>query len=59
MPLYEYRCRQCHRVFELVRRINDIDDGLQCPNCHSEAIERLLSTFSAGACGSSGARGFT
>jgi putative FmdB family regulatory protein len=59
MPLYEYRCRVCHRVFELLRRINDADDGLECPDCHSEAVERLLSTFSAAGCGISGSRGFT
>lgn len=58
MPLYEYQCRSCGKIFELLRWINDADRDLECPGCHSKKVDRQLSTFSAGSCGS-GSRGFT
>jgi putative FmdB family regulatory protein len=59
MPLYEYQCRRCGKAFEMLRRIKDADNDLECPNCHSHKVERQLSTFAAGGCGRSGSRGFT
>ena len=59
MPMYEYRCRTCGKMFEMLRRMQDADTGTLCPECESEEVERLLSAFAAGGCGSSGARGFT
>jgi len=56
MPLYEYHCQQCGTTFEVLRRMQDADRDLTCPECRSEAVERLLSTFSSGGCGSSGSR---
>lgn len=58
MPLYEYQCQRCGKTFEMLRRISDADCDLECPACHSKKVERQLSTFSAGACGS-GKHGFT
>ena len=57
MPLYEYRCRSCGNTFERLRRMKDADSDLECPRCHSDRVERLLSTFAAAGCG--GSRGFT
>jgi putative FmdB family regulatory protein len=64
MPIYEYRCRSCKKRFEQLRRMADADRDLVCPECRSEEVERLLSTFSSagggsdsgggGGCGSSG-----
>ncbi len=59
MPLYEYRCSGCGKVFEQLRRMQDADQGVICPACESELVERLLSTFSSrmggglGPCGQS------
>ena len=42
MPIYEYECRACRHQFELLVR----DPGPQaCPACHSDDLERLLSSF--------------
>jgi putative FmdB family regulatory protein len=40
MPMYEYACRDCEHVFEAL-----IFDGekVDCPECHSRKLERLLS----------------
>ncbi len=59
MPLYEYRCGNCGRTFEKIRRIADADRAMQCPHCESEATERLLSSFATGGCGGGGNSPFT
>ena len=59
MPMYEYRCRKCGERFEMLRRMADADDGLACPECRSDEVDRLLSAFSSGGCGSSGSGRFT
>ncbi len=48
MPLYEYRCSGCGRVFEQLRRMQDADAEIACPNCESGEVQRLLSTFATG-----------
>ncbi len=59
MPLYEYHCRKCGQTFELLRRMQDEDEGLKCPHCRSAKVERQFSSFAAGRCGSSGSGNFT
>lgn len=62
MPMYEYRCRECGRAFEMLRRMSDSDRDLKCPSCDSEQVERQISacavSFGSAAgssgCGSSG-----
>lgn len=45
MPIYEYRCRQCHGHFQkLVQGFSD-PLGLQCPRCASLDLDRLVSRF--------------
>jgi len=38
----------------MLRRMSDADRDLKCPECQCEEVERLLSTFTAGGCKSSG-----
>ena len=59
MPLYEFQCCECGKTFELLRRIKDADEDVECPKCHSTKVERQLSTFATGVCGASSSRGFT
>ena len=59
MPMYEYRCPKCGKRFEMLRRMQDADRDVECPDCRSAGVERLLSTFSSGGCGSSGSGRFT
>lgn len=61
MPLYDYHCQTCGKTFELLRRRQDVDRNPQCPDCHSNQVERLLSTFNSVnsvACRPSGASRF-
>ena len=58
MPIYEYRCRECGKSFEMLRSMKEADKDLECPACHSRQVERQLSSFSSGgACGPAGRRG--
>ena len=51
MPLYEYVCSDCEAGFEkLVRRFGD---DVDCPSCHSSAVDRQLSVFAVGSAPSS------
>ena len=62
MPLYEYHCTECGQRFELLRRFQDADRDVVCPQCQSQQVERQISSFLsrlglASNCGSGG--GFT
>ena len=57
MPLYEYRCATCGSRFEVLRRVGQGAEGLACPQCGREEVEKEFSTFagSVAAGGSGGA----
>ena len=44
MPLYDYQCEVCGKVFEVRATIRQKEAGLtpECPNCHSEETEALI-----------------
>jgi putative FmdB family regulatory protein len=50
MPIYEFRCLKCNKVFELLK-LKKEDESLmmKCPKCGSPEIERVLSTINIGA----------
>jgi putative FmdB family regulatory protein len=58
MPLYEFKCLKCEHFFEILV-MNDKDQiEMKCPQCKSEAFERVLSTTSyAMGSGSGGSKG--
>jgi len=47
MPLYEYRCGACGALFERLRRMQEADQELVCPQCASSHVKRQLSTFAS------------
>jgi putative FmdB family regulatory protein len=53
VPLYEYRCATCGRRFEVLRRVGQGSEGLACPECGRENVEKEFSTF-AGSVASAG-----
>lgn len=44
MPVYEYECKECEKVFEVQQRIAD-EPLKQCPNCDGE-VKKLMSMSS-------------
>ncbi|MCZ2079158.1 MAG: zinc ribbon domain-containing protein [Bryobacterales bacterium] len=55
--MYEYRCHDCGKAFEQLRRMQEADRDLNCPECGSRQVERQLSSFATGGCGPSGGGG--
>lgn len=43
MPMYEYGCAECATRFDLLRRMDQDDTGILCPQCGSEHVHRKLS----------------
>lgn len=40
MPIYDYRCKDCNKAFELLVRSTTV---LACPECGSLQLEKLVS----------------
>lgn len=47
MPLYEYRCQSCQRVFESYRRLSEEKGEEACPVCGGRAPKVGISLFRA------------
>ncbi len=45
MPTYEYRCQACSHEMEAFHSIKDAPLK-ECPACHAEKLERLISATS-------------
>jgi putative FmdB family regulatory protein len=45
MPLYEYRCEACGRIFEVLQRVGAGAEGLVCPECGKARLSREASGF--------------
>ncbi|RLC32333.1 MAG: zinc ribbon domain-containing protein [Deltaproteobacteria bacterium] len=46
MPIYEFRCKKCGRVFEYLVFKSD-EPHAPCPSCGADDAERIMSTFSS------------
>ncbi len=54
MPIYEYACARCGKIFEdLVVQKSDAD-AVRCPQCGSQKVERQMSRPAASRTGGSG-----
>ncbi len=55
MPIYEYRCQKCEKVFEKYQKLDESGDSLKCPYCGEAKPEKILSSFSSSSssCGNS------
>jgi putative FmdB family regulatory protein len=60
MPIYEYRCDDCSRRFELLTSYAEREGAHPCPSCESVRTRLLVSSFAAiGGPGAELADGFT
>ena len=51
MPLYEYHCGDCGSRFEVLQRVGQGPEGLECPTCGKDDIEKEYSTFAGSVAG--------
>lgn len=61
MPIYEYKCSECKKVFEAYKRITEEREHEVCPFCEGEGAKIGFSLFRTklsgrdkGACGPKG-----
>jgi len=54
MPIYEFQCKKCGKVFEQLMFPSDPEEIAVCPACGDHDTCRLLSSFSCGSSGSGG-----
>ena len=47
MPIYEYRCRDCDHRFEILQRMGQGSEGLACPRCGADQLQKQYSTFAS------------
>ncbi len=52
MPIYEYECKKCGKIFEVYQRLSEKGDDIKCPVCGTEKPVKRVSSFSS--CGSGG-----
>jgi putative FmdB family regulatory protein len=45
MPIYEFYCRHCHRVFNFLSRAVDTEKTPACPRCGDAGLTRRASAF--------------
>lgn len=45
MPIYEFYCPDCHRVFNFLSRSVDTAKSPACPRCHAGNLRRRASAF--------------
>ncbi len=55
MPLYDYQCKECGEVFELIVRFSEANQIQICPKCESKNTQRKLSVVASFTVSSSGA----
>lgn len=46
MPIYEYGCKKCGKVVELLQKMGAKEAGVACPDCGADALAKQLSVTS-------------
>jgi putative FmdB family regulatory protein len=54
MPIYEFVCNQCGKIFEELIFPSDPQTGFLCPSCGDSDTCKLMSSFSCGQATSGG-----
>ncbi|MEW6702448.1 MAG: zinc ribbon domain-containing protein [Bacteroidota bacterium] len=47
MPIFEYKCGDCNKKFEVLHRSSANLEEVICPDCQSKNHKKLFSSFSA------------
>ena len=43
MPIYDYRCEECGKVYDVFHKVKEVEEDIVCPGCESKKHTRLLS----------------
>ncbi len=47
MPIYEYECKECGKVFSKLVSISTADNEIKCPVCGSDETSKKFSAFAS------------
>lgn len=45
MPMYEFFCRECNRIYTFYSRTINTEKTPPCPKCNRPDLERMISPF--------------
>jgi putative FmdB family regulatory protein len=48
MPIFEYECKKCSKVFEIFHMASTKEEAVICPFCQSTEYKRLISASNIG-----------
>jgi putative FmdB family regulatory protein len=48
MPVFEYQCKKCSKVFEILHLTLTKEESITCPFCQSTEYKRLISASNIG-----------
>jgi len=51
MPIYEYKCKKCEKQF--AKLVFNQDTKIECPECESDEVDKMMSTISSNSGGGS------
>jgi putative FmdB family regulatory protein len=43
MPIYDYRCDDCAKTYDIYHKVREVEEDVVCPHCSSTRHTRLLS----------------
>jgi putative FmdB family regulatory protein len=43
MPIYEYVCKDCDKIFEALRPMSQADEPIACAHCGKKHTKRMIS----------------
>lgn len=46
MPIFEYKCSNCNKKFEVLHKSVYNSEKIECPECQSINVKKLISAFS-------------
>jgi putative FmdB family regulatory protein len=49
VPVYQYRCKACGKVFEITCQLSERDEVAVCPDCGGKEVEQVFSSFTCAA----------
>jgi putative FmdB family regulatory protein len=42
MPIYDYRCDDCGRTYDVFHKVREVEEDILCPSCGSAVHTRLI-----------------
>ena len=43
MPVYDYRCNDCGKTYDVYHKVREIKEDVVCPSCGSASHKKLMS----------------